>query len=142
MAEAQQGDTVKVHYTGTLTDGTVFDSSQSRDPLQFTVGSGEVISGFDNGVQGMEVGESKTVTVVADQAYGPHRGELLVELDRQQIPSNIDLEVGQQLQIAREDGQTFAVRVTGLSENSVTLDANHPLAGQDLTFEIQLLDIM
>lgn len=142
MAQAQQGDTVKVHYTGTLTDGTVFDSSQSRDPLQFTVGSGEVISGFNDGVQGMEVGESRTVTVAAGQAYGPHQDELLVELERQQVPSDIDLEMGQQLQIVREDGQTFVVRVTDLSEDSVTLDANHPLAGQDLTFEIQLIEIM
>ncbi|MDI6810155.1 MAG: peptidylprolyl isomerase [archaeon] len=140
MREAKYGDTVKVHYTGKLEDGTVFDSSIDRDPLQFTPGEGQVIPGFEQAVVGMNLGESKTVTIPMDEAYGPHREEMVVMVERNKIPENMQLEGGQQLQIRQDDGQINFVIVTDISESSVTLDANHPLAGKDLTFDIQLIE--
>lgn len=142
MAEARHGDTVRVHYTGRLADGTVFDTSLGQEPLEFTLGAGQVILGFEEAVVGMNPGESKTVEVSAEQAYGPHREELVLEVDRRQVPPDLDLEVGQQLVLRQAPGQLIRVMVTNLSESSVTLDANHPLAGKDLTFEIQLMEIV
>lgn len=142
MTQAKYGNPVKVHYTGKLDDGTVFDSSIDRDPLQFTLGDGQMIPGFEQAVLGMSLNESKTVTIQMDQAYGPHREEMVNVIERNQIPENMQLEVGQQLQIRQDDGQTFLVRVTDISESSVTLDANHPLAGKDLTFDLQLVEII
>jgi len=143
MTQAKYGNTVKVHYTGKLGDGTVFDSSIDRDPLQFTLGDGQMIPGFEQAVVGMSLNESKTVTIPMDQAYGPHRGEMVTVIERNQIPENMQqLEVGQQLQIRQNDGQTSLVVVTDVSESSVTLDANHPLAGRDLTFDLQLVEII
>lgn len=140
MRRAHTGDIVSVHYTGTLADGSVFDSSRDRDPLQFTVGGGRVIPGFDAAVAGMAVGEEKKVTIPADEAYGPHRPELMVEVDRAQFPADLRPEIGQQLQLSR-DGQVFVVTVRDLSDGSVLLDGNHPLAGQDLTFALELVGV-
>ena len=137
MPGATRGDTVRIHYTGRLDDGTVFDSSEGRDPLEFVVGSGQVIVGFDEAVSGMETGEEKTVTIPADQAYGPHRDDLLINLGRSEIPAGVEPQVGQRLQMSTQDGQTFQVTVREATDEHVVLDANHPLAGQDLTFDIQ-----
>ena len=142
MEQVKHGDTVKIHYTGKLEDGTIFDTSAKRDPLQFTIGAGQVISGFEEAVVGMNPSESKTVKVPADKAYGPHREEMVSVVDQNKIPKNLKLELGQQLQIPQEDGQKVIVAVTNISESSVTLDANHPLAGKDLTFDIQLIEIL
>jgi FKBP-type peptidyl-prolyl cis-trans isomerase 2 len=142
MVQAKNGDTVTVHYTGKLEDGTVFDSSVNRDPLQFTLGEDLLIPGFEQAVLGMSAGESKTAKVSADQAYGPHREEMVVEIDRQEFPPHFQPEVGQQLQIPQSDGRTTQLIVTDVSEQKVTLDANHPLAGRDLIFDIQLLEIV
>jgi len=142
MAHVKQGDTVKVHYTGRLPDGTVFDSSVDRTPLEFTVGEGEIIPGFEDSVVGMRPGEAKTAAISSDQAYGPYRDEMALVVDREQLPDRLDLEIDQELQVFREDGQAFIVRITDVSEADVTLDANHPLAGKDLTFDIQLVEIV
>lgn len=141
MEQAKQGSTVKVHYTGKLEDETVFDSSAEREPIEFTVGEGKIIPGFEQAVEGMSPGESKTERIPADQAYGPYRKEMVMEVNREQIPSDIDLQVGQQLQIRQEGKQPMPVIVTDVSGESVTLDANHPLAGQDLLFDIQVLEV-
>jgi peptidylprolyl isomerase len=141
MGQAKEGDTVKVHYTGKLDDGTVFDSSAEREPLEFTIGEGMVIPGFEEAVVGMNPGESKTATIVSDEAYGDHRPDMVIEVTRSQFPANIEPVVGQQLQLRQSDGQTFVVRVIEVDEDSVILDANHPLAGEDLTFDIQLVEI-
>ena len=142
MAQAKHGDTVKVHYTGKLDDGTVFDTSIKRDPLQLTIGEGRVIPGFEQAVVGMKPGESKTAKVPADKAYGPHREEMVLEVDRNQFPEHLKPKVGERLQVRQPDGQTIIVTVTDISEASVTLDGNHPLAGKDLTFDIQLIEIV
>jgi len=142
MAQAEQGDTVKVHYTGRLDDGMVFDTSLGRDPLQFTIGEGRIILGFEQAVVGMSPGESKTAEILAEQAYGPHDEEMVLVVDRGQIPEHVKPEVSDELKIRRADGKTFIVTVTHISESSVTLDANHPLAGKDLTFDIQLIEIV
>ncbi len=141
MVQAQLGDTVKVHYTGKLGDGTVFDSSAERDPLEFSLGEGRVIAGFEEAVVGMSPGDSKSANIPADQAYGPYRQEMVMVVDRQQIPADLSVNVGQQLQIRQKSGEPIPVIVTDVSESKVTLDANHPLAGQDLTFDIRLVEI-
>lgn len=141
MASAQVGDTVAIHYTGKLNDGTVFDSSLEREPLQFSIGGQQVIPGFEQAVIGMNPGESKTQEIPCDQAYGPRHGDMLVTVERQQIPSDFELEVGQQLQIKNPEGQVIPVMVSEIVEDQVTLDGNHPLAGEDLTFDIQLVSI-
>lgn len=141
MTPAKQGDMVKVHYTGKLDDGTVFDSSIDRDPLEFVLGEGQLIAGFEQAVLGMTPGESKTEKIPADEAYGPHREEMVVEVERQQLPENIPLDVGQQLQIQQAPNQIIPVVITAISESKVTLDANPPLAGKDLIFEIELVGI-
>jgi len=142
MTQAKHGDEVKVHYTGKLDDGTVFDSSVKKDPLQFKIGKGQVIPGFEQGVIGMEPGELKTTKVPADKAYGAHREEMLLEIDRSRLPSNLKPEIGQQLEIPQEDGRKSLVTISNVSESNITLDANHPLAGKDLTFDIKLLEIL
>ncbi|MDY6905704.1 MAG: peptidylprolyl isomerase [Thermodesulfobacteriota bacterium] len=141
MTQAKTGDTVKVHYTGKLENGEVFDSSQGGDPLEFKIGDGQIIAGFESEVVGMEEGESKTINVEAEKGYGQHHDELVVEVGRDQFPPEINPEVGQQLQVKQEDGQTIPVRVTDTSETAVTLDANHPLAGKDLTFDIEVVKV-
>ena len=136
---AKTGDTVKVHYTGTLNNGTVFDTSIQREPLEFTIGQGQLIPGFEQAVIGMKVGESTTVTIPVAQAYGPHRSDLVFTMELSQLPENI--EVGEQLQMTQTDGSTIVVTVVEVSETTATLDANHPLVGQELTFEIELVEI-
>lgn len=140
MAQAKSGDLVKVHYTGRLDDGSVFDSSKGREPLEFTLGGGQVIPGFDEAVTGMNPGDEKTITIPSDQAYGPRRDEMTVVVDPSQFPDNIQPEVGQQLQMS-QNGQVAVVTVTDVSDEAVTLDANHPLAGRDLTFDLELVEI-
>ncbi|MBW4691690.1 MAG: peptidylprolyl isomerase [Lyngbya sp. HA4199-MV5] len=142
MAQAKAGDTVKVHYIGKLDDGTVFDSSENREPLEFTLGSGGIIPGFERAVLGMSLGESKTEVIPTDDAYGPHLDEMVVVVDRQQMPPEIEPQVGQQLQLQQQDGQILPVVITDVSGASVTLDANHPLAGEELTFDIELVEIV
>ena len=140
MAEAKHGDTVKVHYTGKLEDGTVvFDSSENREPLQFTIGEGKIIPGLERAVVGMSPGESKTEKIPADQAFGPYREELILEVDRQQIPADVKLKVGKRLQFRHANGRATQALVTDVSESKVTVNANHPLARSDLIFNIQLL---
>lgn len=141
-AQAKYGDTVQVHYTGQLADGTVFDSSVEREPLEFTIGSGQVILGFENAVRGMKVGEKKTVTIPADEAYGPRRDEQVAEISRERLPADMTPEVGQQLIMRQADGTEIVVVITEVSDEMVTIDANHPLAGKDLTFEIELVKIL
>ena len=142
MAQAKQGDTVKVHYTGTLDDGTVFDSSADREPLEFTIGGGQVIPGFDVAVLDMNLGEVKVSVIPAEEAYGIHSAELVTDVDRERFPADMELEIGQQLQVGLEDNQQAIVMVVDISDTAVTLDANHPLAGQDLTFEIELVEML
>ena len=141
MPEVTEGNTVKVHYTGKLDDGSVFDSSVGGDPLEFTIGQGQMIPGFERGVVGMELGETRTVIIAADQAYGVHRPEGVFEVDRTEIPASIPLEVGMQLQATSADGSPARMTVIELSDEKVKLDANHPLAGKDLTFEIEVVEI-
>lgn len=141
MAEAKKGDNVKVHYTGKLDDGTVFDSSQGKEPLEFQVGSGNVIPGFENAVVGMSEGETRTTRIPADEAYGPYQEENVITVSRDEFPPELDPQVGEQLQVKQGDGQSYVVRVKQVSDNDVTLDANHPLAGQALTFDIELVQI-
>lgn len=141
MSAVKSGDNVSIHYTGTLADGSVFDSSEGRDPLQFEVGSGQIIPGLDKALPGMTVGEKKQVDVPADEAYGQPMDEARQSIPRDQIPADIPLELGTRLQMQTADGQAVPVVVTELSDESVTLDANHPLAGQDLTFNIELVAI-
>lgn len=149
MAQVKRGDKVKVHYTGRLGTGEVFDSSECGEdecgcgsgPLEFTVGSGEVIPGFDNALLGMAPGESKTVVIPKGEAYGDHMEEMVAHVNRAEIPPNITPVVGQQLEVVQEGGQTFQVTITEVTDTQVTLDANHPLAGRDLTFDLRLVEI-
>src|SRR5210317_714411 len=133
MTQAKSGDTVRIHYTGTLQDGSVFDSSEGRDPLEFQLGSGQVIPGFDDGVTGMTVGEKKTIEIPCDQAYGAINPQAMQDVPRAEIPDHIPLDLGTQLQVQAGNGQTMMVVVANVTEDTVTLDANHPLAGKDLT---------
>ncbi len=141
MGKVKEGDTVKVHYKGTLDDGAVFDESKDRGPLEFTVGERKVIPGFEDAVLGMEEGETKKETIPSDQAYGPRRDEMLLEVPRSQLPEGLDPEVGQQLQVTTKEGQPVPVRISEVKEENVVLDANHPLAGKDLNFELTLVEI-
>jgi len=142
MAQVQSGDTVSIHYTGTLADGSTFDSSDGRDPLEFVVGSGQIIPGLDKAIPGMEVGDKKVVEIPCAEAYGEANPENRQAIPREQIPADIPLEVGLTLQMQSPDGQhTMPVTVVELSDAEVTLDANHVLAGKDLTFAIELISI-
>jgi FKBP-type peptidyl-prolyl cis-trans isomerase 2 len=140
-AVAKSGDTVKVHYTGTLNDGTQFDSSVGKDPLEFTLGSGQVIQGFDDAVTGMKVGEKKTVTILAADAYGAYRDDLVFEVDKAKLPATITPTVGMQLQMTQNDGTKATVTIKAINPNTLTLDANSPMAGKDLTFALELVEI-
>ncbi|MFW2541087.1 FKBP-type peptidyl-prolyl cis-trans isomerase [Primorskyibacter sp. 2E107] len=141
MTQVKSGDTVRIHYTGTLTDGSTFDSSAGRDPLEFEVGSGQIIPGLDKAIPGMTVGDKKKVEIPADEAYGQPNPQALQAVPRAEIPEDIPLEVGTQLQVQTPTGQVMPVTVTEVTEAEVTLDANHPLAGKDLTFDIELVEI-
>lgn len=141
MIEAKAGDTVTVHYTGKLNDGTVFDSSIDRTPLQFTIGTGQVIPGFEEAVVGMSPGASRTIHIPAEQAYGPYRQDMVQEVDRDRLPADLEPQIGQQVQAQVQGGRSIRLTITDVSDTSVVLDANHPLAGKDLVFDIQLLDV-
>ena len=141
MSKAKDGDKVKVHYTGQLENGDVFDSSRQRDPLEFVIGSGNVIPGFENGIIDMEVGDSKRITISPEEGYGERREELVVKVMRNEFPEHISPAVGQQLQIRQGEGDVLNVNIIALDEESVTLDANHPLAGHTLLFDVELMEI-
>ncbi len=142
MQEVKSGDTVKVHYSGKLKNGETFDSSEGRDPLEFKVGSGNVIKGFDNGVLEMKPGDKKTVEIPVEEAYGPRNEELLLEFPNEKLPADLKPEEGMQLQLSGQDGQVYPVVVTEVKNDGVVLDANHPLAGEDLVFDIELVEIV
>ena len=139
--QAKRGDTVHVHYRGTLDDGTEFDSSQGSDPIVFTIGAGQVIPGFEDAIEGMSAGDRKTERIEAGNAYGERRDELVFTVSREQMPEGTDVEVGDMLRVGFPDGSNAAVQVAAVDEQSVTLDANHPLAGKNLTFELELVSI-
>jgi peptidylprolyl isomerase len=142
MAEqAKKGDKVKVHYHGRLNDGSTFDSSAGREPLEFEVGSGMVIKGFDDGVTGMAVGEKKTITIPATDAYGERQETMVIDFPKSNFPAEITPEVGMTLQMHSENGQEIPVVITAISDEAITLDANHPLAGRELIFDIELVDL-
>lgn len=141
MQQVKSGDTVQVHYHGKLKSGETFDSSEGRDPLQFTVGSGQVIKGFDDALVDMQIGEKKTVEIPVDNAYGARRDDMVVEYPKQQFPDDMSPEVGMQLNMSDNQGNNFPVVITEVQEEIVILDANHPLAGQDLIFDIELVSI-
>lgn len=143
MSEAKKGDTVKVHYTGKLKDGSVFDSSKDRDPLEFTLGEGQLIPGFEEAVIGMEEGSDSTVDIPVDKAYGQPQDELKMEVPKTELPDDIDPQVGMQLQVQQtESGRSVPVTITEVKDETITLDANHPLAGKDLVFDIELVEIV
>lgn len=141
MTQAKAGDTVHFHYTGTLSDGSVFDSSEGREPLSFTLGSGQIIPGLDAALDGMAVGEAKTVTIPPEQAYGPHDPQARQAIPREQIPADVPVEPGTMLQMQTPDGQAVPVTVAEADDKQVVLDANHPLAGKDLTFAVEIVAI-
>jgi peptidylprolyl isomerase len=140
MPQAKQGDLVTVHYTGKFDDGTVFDTSDGNEPLKFVLGKGQVIPGFERAVTGMDAGQRKTVTIPAAEAYGPHHPEMVLSVPRKNFPIGQAPTVGQRLQLQSQDGQVIVVTATVVEAESVTLDANHPLAGKDLTFDLTLVE--
>ncbi|MBU2537253.1 MAG: peptidylprolyl isomerase [Proteobacteria bacterium] len=141
MSQAKKGDSVKIHYTGTLEDGTVFDSSAGRDPLVFTIGGGQVIVGFDEAVQGMAIGDKKKVTIPSHKAYGEKNEELVIQVPRDQVPPDLNPEVDQKLQMGGPNGELIVVTVVDITDEIVVLDANPPLAGKDLIFDLELVEI-
>ncbi len=142
MGQAKSGDTVRVHYTGRLEDGTQFDSSEGRDPLQFQVGGGQIIPGLEKQIEGMNEGEKATVTVPADQAYGPRDERQVQTVPRSAFPADLDLKMGASLQATTPEGRQIPLTVVGMSDDDVTVDANHPLAGHDLIFDVELVEIV
>jgi FKBP-type peptidyl-prolyl cis-trans isomerase 2 len=141
MTQAKQGDTVQVHFVGTLEDGTVFSTTRNGDPFEFTIGDGQVISAFEKGVEGMEIGETKDIKANPDEAFGPRREELVTDVEREALPDDVKPEVGQFWQVRQENGALVNVTVTDVKEEMVTIDANHPLAGKTLLFEVELLGL-
>ena len=141
MSEAKSGDKVQIHYTGKLDDGTTFDTSAGRDPLEFELGSGQVIAGFDKAVQGMTEGDTKSVTLDPDEAYGQRHDQLVQEVPKNALPDDLDPKVGMALQSRSPDGQVTQLTVTQVNDDTITVDANHPLAGQALNFDIELVKI-
>ena len=139
--KAKANDKVKVHYTGKLTTGEIFDSSEGRAPLEFTVGGGQMIKGFDEAVNGMAVNEQKTVTIPSNEAYGDKNDALIQDIPREQLPEEMQPEVGQKLVATNDLGHQTQVLVTAVSEETITIDANHELAGKDLVFDIELVEI-
>jgi FKBP-type peptidyl-prolyl cis-trans isomerase 2 len=142
MSQAKVGDTVRVHYTGKLKDGSVFDSSRQRDPLELTLGAGRVIPGFEQGIEGMQPGESKSIDVPASEAYGQRFDERIVDFEREKLPEGVEPQVGQQIQLQTQQGQPVPAVVTEVSDAKITVDANHPLAGRDLVFDVELVEIV
>lgn len=142
MSQAKSGDTVRIHYTGTLSDGTEFDSSAGRDPLEFALGSGQVIPGFDKAVEGMKVGDNKSVSIEPEDAYGEKHDQLIQDVPKSALPDDMDPEIGMRLQSQLPDGQVVHLVVTAVADESITVDGNHPLAGHTLTFDIDLVEIV
>jgi peptidylprolyl isomerase len=142
MSEVKTGDTVQVHYTGRLETGELFDSSREREPLQFTLGNGELISEFENAVIGMNVGDVKTVQIPSHEAYGPYIEEMKMVVDKAKMPEELELKLGLQLTLRGPEDRKLNVRIIDIAENTVTMDANHPLAGKDLIFDIELMKIL
>jgi len=140
--QAANGDTVRVHYTGTLADGTEFDSSAGRDPIELTLGGGMVIPGFENALMGMAQGDTKSVTLEPIDAYGPHDARLVQVIERERIPAEIDLRIGTGLQTSDDSGNAIRLLVVALDDDTVTVDANHPLAGKSLTFDLELVEFV
>ncbi|NLK42436.1 MAG: peptidylprolyl isomerase [Planctomycetes bacterium] len=138
--KAKTGDVVKVHYTGKLDDGTVFDSSIEREPIQYKIGDGQLIADFENAAVGMEINETKTITIPAENAYGPRLDERIIPVSLSQVPPDMELKVGDTIEVGTRDGQRLLVKVVGLDDENVILDMNHALAGEDLTFEITLVE--
>jgi peptidylprolyl isomerase len=141
MSQAKTGDTVHVHYTGTLEDGTEFDSSAGRDPLEFTVGSGQVIPGFENAVEGMAVGDSKSVNISPEEGYGHRNEQMVQEVPKSALPDDLEPKEGMGLQAQGQDGKVINLTVTSVAGDTITVDANHPLAGKTLNFAIELVKI-
>jgi len=141
LPKVKEGDTVKVHYTGKLESGEVFDSSEGREPLEFTLGQGQLIPGFEKAVTELDKGESTTVDIPSKEAYGEVREDLIITVPKDQLPEDVEPQVGMQLQVNQPDGQPIPVRITDVGEENLTLDANHPLAGKDLTFKIELVEV-
>lgn len=142
MSQVKSGDKIKVHYHGKLTSGETFDSSAGREPLEFEVGSGQVIKGFDEGVTGMKVGEKKTVNIPVEEAYGPRNPEMVIEMPKDRFPKDMEIEIGMPLGMSDQEGRQFQVTVVEIKDAVVMLDANHPLAGQDLIFDLELVEIV
>lgn len=142
MQQVKKGDTIRIHYHGKLNNGETFDSSEGREPLEFEVGSGMVIPGFDKGVIGMNVGDKKTVNIPVEEAYGPKNDEMIIDFPKDRFPDDMQAEVGMPLTMSDGSGQNFRVIIKEVKENSVVLDANHPLAGEDLTFDLELVEIV
>lgn len=142
MTQANSGDTVRIHYTGTLKDGREFDSSSGRDPLEFTIGENRILKPLEDAVIGMSVGDKATVDIAAADAYGPRDPEAIQQVDRGMIPEEVDVSVGNQLQATTQNGQTIVLTVVSSNEETVTVDGNHPLAGEDLSFAIELVEIL
>jgi len=140
LSKVKEGDTVKVNYTGTLKNGEVFDSSEGKEPLEFTLGEGQLIPGFEKAVVGMAVGDSAKIDIPSDEAYGEEREDLIINVPKNQLPDDVTPKVGMQLQVNQENGQPIPVLIKEVGETELTLDANHPLAGQDLSFEIELVE--
>lgn len=141
MGAVKDGDTVKVHYTGKFEDGTVFDSSKDREPLEVTIGAGRVIPGFEKGIIGMESGSTKTITLPPEEAYGQVRDDLIIEVKKAEIPENIKPKVGMNLQMKQKGGEVINLVVSEVKDETVTLDANHQLAGKTLVFDIEVVEI-
>lgn len=142
MPGAKNGDTVKVAYTGKLDDGSVFDTTNEGEPIEFTIGQGQVLPAFEEAVVGMDSGDSKTIMIPPDEAYGDRSDELILTMDRDQVPFDREPEVGKMYRLVQKDGRSFPVTVANVSEETIVFDANHPLAGKDLTFDIQLVQIL
>ena len=141
MAQAKMGETVKIHYSGTLNDGTQFDSSRGREPLEFSIGAGQMIPGFEQAVEGMTVGDSKTFSIAPEEAYGQHRAELVQDVPKSALPEDLTPSVGMHLQATGADGKKMDLVVTEVMDEAITVDGNHPLAGRQLNFDIELVEI-
>jgi peptidylprolyl isomerase len=142
MQSVKKGDTVKVHYRGKMTNGEIFDTSEGRDPLEFKVGAGMVIPGFDHGVLDMKQGDKKTIEIPVEKAYGPRDESLVIEFPNENLPPDLKPEEGMQLQLSNQDGEAYPVVVKSVGDKSILLDANHPLAGEDLVFDVELIEIV
>jgi FKBP-type peptidyl-prolyl cis-trans isomerase 2 len=142
MTQAQSGNTVKLHFTGKLDDGTIFATSSDSEPIELTLGRGQILPGIERAVEGMASGESKTIKILSEQAYGPRRDDLTQEIPKEHLPVDLTPEVGQKLRIDRPDGDPMIVSIAAVSDTAITIDANHPLAGKDLTFDLEMVEIL